>query len=270
MNLDQLVDAAGFVRSAHGVPAWTLGCFRRRSITYFTGEEDAATQVIWLQSRGLTFDLRVNPRRRDLAEGGLAATRWDGGLMSWSDWISFQPHGRWPEPGKLTRVGDCLIEFAPSGAYVEDWRWRSRGEALLVGLRLVQERALRAGTLRPASGGLVVCGSDAGFVAGPGGEVSHATADRTGRFTVRLSTHEAREGRPLILDGFEPLDGHRVIQHLEQDGMALERTYLIDTLERGNLPHETAVESRGATWLERERAAILPADPAGVSSDSDR
>jgi hypothetical protein len=270
MNLDQLVDVVGFTRIGPGVPGWTLGCFRRRSITYFTGEEDAGTQVIWLQSRGLTFDLRVNPRRRDLAEGGLAATRWDGSLMSWSDWISFQPHGRWPEPGKLTRVGDCLVEFAPSGAYVEDWRWRSRGATLLAGLRLVQERALRTGALRPASGGLVVCGADAGFVAGPGGEVSHATADRTGGFTVDLSTHEAREGRPLFLDGFTPLDGHRVIQHLEQDGIALERTYLIDTLERGNLPQETTVDPRGAAWLDSERAAILPDGLTGDSSDPGR
>ena len=98
MNLDQLVDAAGFVRKGPSVPDWTLGCFRRQSITYFTGQVDTTTQVVWLQARGLTFDLRVNLRRRDLVEGGLAASRWDGGQMSWDDWISFQPHGRWPEP----------------------------------------------------------------------------------------------------------------------------------------------------------------------------
>src|SRR5688572_5829993 len=80
-----------------GVPEWVLGCFRRRSITYFTGAEDARTEVIWLQSRGLTADFRRAPPRvavtsraelsrlglDDLlalsrVEGGLARTRWDG------------------------------------------------------------------------------------------------------------------------------------------------------------------------------------------------
>jgi hypothetical protein len=259
MNLDQLVDAVGFTRTGPGVPEWTLGCFRRRSISYFTGQVDTTTQVVWLQSRGLTFDLRLDPTRRDQVEGGLAVSRWDDGQMSWSDWTSFQPDARWPEPGRLTRVGDCLIEFAPSGAYVEDWRAQSRGAVLLAGLRLEQERVLGTGEVR-AGGGLIVCGGLAGLVRGPGGEVSHATRDdATGRFTIRLSTHAEREGQPLDVDGFEVdrQDRTRVVQRMEDRGEVLERRFIIDTLERIDLPRGTLPHPDGAAWFERQRSTLL-------------
>jgi hypothetical protein len=133
------------------VPGWTLGCFRRSSISFFSGESDHSTLVLWLQSCGLTADLRLDPDRPKLrtreelfdlslealtrlaaAEGGLSPSRFTpsegaqdaelSGVMTWLDWTAFQTHAKWPEPGLLRRVGDCLIEFAPSGAYVEDWR----------------------------------------------------------------------------------------------------------------------------------------------------
>jgi hypothetical protein len=263
MNLDQLVDAARFVREGPSVPDWTLGCFRRQSITYFTGQVDTTTQVIWLQARGLSFDLRVNLRRRDLVEGGLAASRWDGDQMRWDDWISFQPQARWPEPGRLTRVGNCLIEFAPSGAYVEDWRAQLRNTDLLVGLRLQQERVLGTGQIRHRGGGLIVCGAAAGLVRGPAGEVSYALRENPDPgFVIRLSTQSGNEGRPLVLDGFEyAADDAQVIQRLEEDGVTLERTFTVDTLERLRLPYGTEPQPEGAAWFERERAMLLPDVP---------
>ena len=54
-----------------GVPEWALGCFRRRGITFFTGAEDVQTEVIWLQSRGLTADFGGAPPAHG-AESGRA------------------------------------------------------------------------------------------------------------------------------------------------------------------------------------------------------
>lgn len=172
-------------RPETSVPEWTLGCFRRRSITFFDGTIDTTTEVIWLQARGLTADFRLPPARPRLlardelrgldpkaltllldVEAGVARTHWDGGLMSWHDWVAFQPQVKWPEPGALRRVGDCLIEFAPSGAYVEDWRFEPPGPGPLIGLELVEERDARDGTLLHQGGALLVCGRHAAFVRG--------------------------------------------------------------------------------------------------------
>jgi hypothetical protein len=87
-------------------------------------------------------------------EGGLARTCWDGPLMSWSEWVSFQTHAKWPEAGRLERVGNCLIEFAPSGAYVEDWRAEPCGAGPLIGMWLLEEVERETGAVRHRGGGL--------------------------------------------------------------------------------------------------------------------
>jgi hypothetical protein len=288
------------------VPGWVLGCFRRRSITFFTGGEDAATEVIWLQSRGLTADFRRSPPAvraasraalRDLdpsaltalarVEGGLARTRWDGQLMHWSDWVAFQTHAKWPEPGRLTRVGGCMIELAPSGAYVEDWRYQPCRGGPLIGLELLDERDARDGTLLHRGGGLVVCGEHAGFVRGrpePLSEgrledyvLAHARDDAglaraftcdaaygtaaatRGEFSVSLATLPWREGQPLLsLEGFaKPRDGV-LVQRVQEAGRWLERRYLVDTLESSlDAAIETAVAPATVEWFDREVGAGL-------------
>jgi hypothetical protein len=70
MRLEELARTAPFARPLT-VPACTLGCFHRRSITYANGAEDAATRVIWIQSHGLTGDLRIPARRPEV--GGRAS-----------------------------------------------------------------------------------------------------------------------------------------------------------------------------------------------------
>ena len=55
------------------VPEWALGGFRRRCITFFDGTEDTTTEVLWLQSHGLTADFRRRgspPRAASLAAIG--------------------------------------------------------------------------------------------------------------------------------------------------------------------------------------------------------
>ena len=268
-----------------------MGCFRRRSITFFTGQTDTSTEVWWLQSRGLTADLRVYPHRpalggrgsiddctadelRALAanvEGGLARTWYSGEEMNWTDWTSFQTRPRWPEPGRLARVGDCLIEQAPSGAYIEDWRLQPTLPGPLIGLVLLQERRLSTGQVQHRGGGLVVCGQHACLVRGRpegplgpmsvfGCEVSYAErpSGQDG-FVVRRSTHPWRERQPLPLDDFEyRQDGDLVIQRLSDDGQALERIFAIDTLETDVVfASATRPSPEAVAWLEREGDVLL-------------
>jgi hypothetical protein len=276
-----------------GAPAWTLGCFKRRSITFFSGQADTTTQVYWLQTRGLTADLRLPAGRPNAGdpgavEGGLARSRWDGQRMTWSDWTSFQLHDRWPEPGVLRRVGECLIEHAPSGAYVEDWRYQPSPSGPLLGLRLVEEREVGAGQVRHRGGGLVVCGQHAAFVRGraralPAGrtlaevlraadgdpsiirdafafEASYARRDASGGFTVVASTDPTRKGAPLLsLAGFEVLPSQGgVVQRVREDGRDLERHFTLDTAEPDfEFRLETVAAPEAYTWLAEEAEALL-------------
>jgi hypothetical protein len=289
--------------SGPSVPGWTLGCFRRRSITFFTGAEDVTTEVVWLQSRGLTADFRRprgTPRRARAVpiadipldellglarvEAGLGHTRYDGEVMRWSDWTSFQTHPRWPEPGRLSRVGNCLMELAPSGAYVEDWRLQPSGDGPLIGLRLLDERDARTGVVRHRGGGLVVCGQHAAFVRGrpeplPEGcrledfvrehaaepreltrafafDAAYGTSPTPGAdITVTLATLPWREGQALLsLEGFA-VERERglVVQRIEEAGVLLERRFSIDTLERRfSGPAATDASRDGVRWLEQE------------------
>jgi hypothetical protein len=307
MHLFELIDTDA-PRPAPSVPEWTLGCFRRRCITFFNGAEDVDTTVLWLQSHGLTADFRCppgTPQPRDeralgelsmaellalaRVEGGFARTRHDGRLMSWSDWTSFQTHAKWPEPGRLERVGTSLIEFAPSGAYVEDWRFEAAGQGPLIGLSLLEERDLDAGLVRHRGGGLIVCGRHAAFVRGrpealPGGgrledfvrahaadaaqlsrvfafEASYAQAlARPDDFLVTLSTRPWREGEPLLsLEGFShDAQSAFVLQRVEEGGRRLERRFSVDTLERefsGGVATEAAAEAHA--WVEAEGETLF-------------
>lgn len=296
MTLEELARTAPVAREPD-VPAWTLGCFHRRGITYATGQEDAATRVIWTQSCGLTGDLRLPAQRPDVSgrgvlsecspaelvelakgEGGVAETGFAGGLMSWSNWAAFQPYDKWPEPGELRRIGPALIEFAPSGIYVEDWRLQPGSEGLRVGLRLVSE-AEPGGPRRPRDGGLVIAGDHAVFAlarrhplvegvpawrqlaADPSlaGAVFDAEAAyvRPGAdgWRIALSIDPFAEGRSLDLSGFAPDEPGLVRQSLA-DGT--ERLWKIDVLMAGQpLPAATLGTPESAAWLEAEAATLL-------------
>jgi len=300
MRLDELARAAPFARPL-AVPEWTLGCFHRRSITYATGQEDAATRVIWIQSHGLTGDLRIPAIRPDVhgrarlsectpqeltdlarAEGGVADTGFRDGLMSWSNWAAFQPYDKWPEPGELRRVGPALIEFAPSGVYVEDWRLQPGSSGLLVGLRLVSE-APRGGAHVPRDGGLVIAGDHAIFALARRGSLPadapvhrqiaaaadpHALAARafdaeaayarrdaaTGDYRIVLGVDPFMEARSLPLEGFEPAGEGGLLQRLA----GVERRWRIDTL-RADVDLAAATPTSAAAWLSQEADTLLAA-----------
>lgn len=290
-------------RNEGGVPGWMLGHFRRRTISFADGRSDEHTQVHWLQSRTFTIDLRLPdaptpPVRawqdytaaelRQLAnhEGWVADSLWENGYLSWHGGVSLQLHNRWPEPAQLQRIGNCMIEFGTSGAYVEDWRLQaSRGP--LIGLRLLEECDTESGEVLQRGGGLILCGEQLGWVQGRamapdasalqlreraervqgdgealallfGCETSLAYADEQGRYQVALSTQPARVGQSVALEGFEIPVAGRVCQHLlRADGRAVVRTFVIDTLEpdwRADLTTPSTVDAQ--RWFAAERETL--------------
>jgi hypothetical protein len=236
------------------VPVWTMGCFRRRCITYHSGETDTATRVYWLQSGRLCADFRFGGPGH--VEAGVAHATWDGRQMRWSEWTALEDRDKWPEPGDLRRVGNSLIEFAPSGAYVEDWRLQAHTPGLLAGLRLTEEIDVATGETWHTGGGLLVCSEHVALVRGGA------------RFAADYGTREgAGTVNPVLsLDGADPgwsLDGFSVgaaglTQRLQVAGRAIERRYKIDTLiPEFPFAAATPVTDAGGQWLAREAGTLL-------------
>ena len=312
MRLEALAIEAPQARPC-AVPDWTLGCFRRRCITYASGVEDVTTQVIWIQSHGLTGDLRIPADRpavaqrgglagctREelaalcLAEGGVAETSFADGRMRWARWCAFQPYDKWPEPGELRRVGTCLLEFAPSGIYVEDWRLQPSESRLLVGLRLIEE-SLEGQPARPRDGGLVIAGDHAILSLGRtldlesdaplpeqvrecrdpaalarrifSAETSYARRRASGDYVVDLSTDPFAAGAALDLAGFRPGEApDRLVQETRCGDQRLRRTWRIDTLSpEATTETATPAHAAGWDWLNREGAHL-----AGVEAGASR
>lgn len=303
MTLDEIA-AIPYRRATAGAPDWLTGCFKRCSITFFTGETDRSTSVLWLQTRGLSADFRFQPGRPGLrdrsslsecsrgelaaflaSEGGLSETEWDGERMTWFAWTAFQLHDKWGEAGRLHRVGDCLIEFAPSGAYVEDWRLQASEDGPLVGLRLIEEREIGTGRVTHCGGGLIICGDHAALVLGrPGGtslsgrlgdlvvddgrpeepvideifscEASYGVRlSAGGAFSTLLSTNPLREGQPLFsMDGFDYNPQTQLVtQQTRMRDILLERTFTVDTLEASfRTEPATLADQQAHEWLARE------------------
>jgi hypothetical protein len=307
MNLQDLV-IQHTQPAADGVPDWMLGFYKRRSISFADGLTDVHTHVCWFQSRNFTIDLRLPLEGQQLPakplqeysaeelqvlanyEGWEALCSWESDVLSWHTDTSFQLHNRWPEPGVLKRIGNCMIEFSPSGAYVEDWRLQLSKPGALIGLRLLEEREVQSGFVHHRGGGLIVCGGHAALVLGradplesnPQGEplrdlvarhakdpdwlkcafnfeTSVAEGSLETGYSVTLSTCARRVGQPLIsLEGFERLaDGKHVSQLLTVDGVARERLFVIDTLEPDiSYAQTTGFTASAAQWYERESPTL--------------
>jgi hypothetical protein len=264
--------------ASYSVPEWMLGAFCRRSISFADGLTDTDTRVFWLQSRGLTIDLRL-PLPRDQPaltdhsdairamsdlEGWYAHTCWENNLLSWCNGASYQLHNRWPEPAQLRRVGNCMVEFAPSGAYVEDWRLLNEShKGPLIGLELESEMDVATGVVSARQGALIINGEYAGMVLGrthtaletdwiANGrrlkEVVTAQPDHVeallnfqtviakraadGRYCVEHSLDSDHVGGFLAFDGFTYAKSERkLIQRLHYEGREIERVWRIDCLE---------------------------------------
>jgi hypothetical protein len=143
-------------------PRHLLGAFRRKSISFCTGVTDESTIVYWFQSKSFSIDLRLPDAAATAVtdrQGWIGDTLWDDERreLSWRIDKSYQPHNQWPEPATLSFIGNCVLEFAPSGAYVEDWRQQSSHGPLL-GLRLIGMRDETSGSHIAMDGGLVIAG----------------------------------------------------------------------------------------------------------------
>ncbi len=287
------------------VPAWALGCVQRRSITFATGMEDTQTRVYWVQAHGMTGDIRIHPGRPKIAagtslatldretlsllasiEGGVASTSWSSPIMSWADWIGFQPYDKYPEPGVMHRIGDCMIEFAPSGAYVEDWRFLHSAPGLLAGLRLVSETDTKNATY-PRSGGLVVAGDHAIRSLARYQELSDGTRCQDfvsnssdpaaalarifqcvtdymirdgGLWRIAASTDPRREGLIASLTG--PLilgtETGTLIEKVHGEPGIAQRLWRIDSLEANvTFSQSTPLAAHSLAWLNREADTLI-------------
>lgn len=287
------------------VPDWMLGCFRRRCISFANGLSDDQTQVYWLQCGGFTLDLRLPPGPEPLAakawadysadelallaarEGWQAETLWDGQALAWEGGVSLQLHNPWPEPALLQRIGNCMMEFAPSGAYVEDWRLQPPGPGPLLGLRLLEERDA-SGQLRHQGGGLIIAGEVAALVRGRAepidaqGRLAAVAADLVGQaeplgrlfgcdtalargdwqqgYQVQCTTHPGRMDQPLLsLQGFSWLEDApgQLLQRCEENGEQIERRWLLDTWLPDWQPQAATTQSAAAAdWFAQESATL--------------
>ncbi|HMT45634.1 MAG: hypothetical protein RL702_131 [Pseudomonadota bacterium] len=168
MNLAELIAAVPETEFAGpAFPRRLLGAFRRKSITFCTGLTDERTLVYWFQSRTFTIDLRLSDgAQTPVAErqGWIGDTVWDRAeqRMSWRVARSYQPGNQWPEPASFSFIGNSVLEFAPSGAYVEDWRQQSTCGPLL-GLRLIDILDETSRRVLVMDGGLIVAGEHMAF-----------------------------------------------------------------------------------------------------------
>jgi hypothetical protein len=160
--------AHGQIHGPVTVPEKLLGCWHRKSIRFADGTEDGSTKVIWVQTLSGVGDIRIPVTRPDLrARASLAdcskeellalaeqdcfcgVTLFDASARpfpaaSWpkeSYLFRFQPAITFPEPGWMDWLdgGTCMIERAPSGAYVEDWRLQPSSQSF--GAQLTQINA---------------------------------------------------------------------------------------------------------------------------------
>lgn len=308
MNIQELLNHHA-QRPAKSVPNWMLGYFKRYAISFANGMTDLQTHVCWIQSRNFTIDLRLPIASQQVTvkklaeysaeelntlanyEGWEALCDWQGETLSWRETdCSLQLHNRWTEPGILKRYGNCMIELAPSGAYVEDWRLQPSAPGPLIGLRLVEERNLATGIVRHRGGGLIICGEYAALVLGRAEpiastqpynalrklavdaqgqpdklaalfnfETSVAKGSITDGYRVSLSTRPERVGESLCaLDGFEFLPDQNVVrQTLVRQGILCERLFSIDTIETEVFFEQTTGFTPAAQeWYERESQTL--------------
>lgn len=260
-----------------------LGAFRRKSITFATGVTDETTIVYWFQSRSFTIDLRLPDGAATAVadrQGWIGDTLCDAatGELSWRCATSYQPCNQWPEAARLVCMGNSVIELAPSGAYVEDWRQQvTRGP--LLGLRLVDAIDTATGERTALDGGLIVAGDHAAFALSRPPEVEQLvrgvddveraladgviTAAQVERYevsvacgsdVVRHTTQPARIDAPLFRGDFALEPGGAVT--LSHSGRRLRFAVDCYSLDFG-FGSSTDIDTVATAWFDRESEHLL-------------
>jgi hypothetical protein len=267
-------------------PRSLLGAFRRKSITFCTGVTDERTEVYWFQAKGFTIDLRLTDGAAtpvSQRQGWIGDTLWDDAArqLSWRIERSYQPSNQWPEPATLGFIGNCVLEYAPSGAYVEDWRQQaSRGP--LLGLRLVALRDELTGRQMSMEGGLVIAGDHAAAARSRLPEVDVAlhgaaslddalargiaTAEEIESYEVSValggqaithSTQPRRYGEDIAAGDFSIRPDGTITKECVFDGNSCVLVYKVDVFEPDfEFAGQTDCSAEGRAWLDREQAHL--------------
>lgn len=251
-------------QGSRSVPDWMLGTFKRRSISFANGLTDTETLVFWLQSRNFSIDLRLPALEQQLPalpveamdadqlhtlaqyQGWFAQSCWDESSrqLSWQKAISLQLHNQWPEAAILSRIGNCLMEFAPSHSYVEDWRLQNRQPGPLIGLRLLAEYNLISGATRHQGGGLIINGNFAGLVLGRAPEISRQLQQH------QLKQHQLQQ---------HPLSLPQLVQQQRHDPAFLKALFHFETsLATGSLQQGFQIQL--STQPLRHQHSLCPLD----------
>jgi hypothetical protein len=156
-----------------------LGCWRRAWIEFSDGTRDDTATVVWLQTESMMVDVRIPADRPDLSnraalnecsidelrgiassdassgftECGPPVVGDDGVRSATASWhtrghgVNFQPVSAFPEPGLMTWNDDAtvMMERAPSGAYVEEWRLVPGSRHPLIVTHIADATTYRAG-----------------------------------------------------------------------------------------------------------------------------
>jgi hypothetical protein len=147
------------------VPDQMLGCWHRRYIKFENGDEDTTTKVIWLQTPSGMVDMRISAQRPDFSKQkqlsdcsdleliALSEQDCSCGITIVDETATPYPTATWeggdsgfmqqtvinfPEDGwfEWKKQGKCMMEYAPSGAYEEDWRLQDKSQDFAVHLLL--------------------------------------------------------------------------------------------------------------------------------------
>jgi hypothetical protein len=270
------------------LPHAVLGAFRRKSISFFNGATDEKTIVYWFQSASFTIDLRLKDSKNTpilQRQGWIGETLWDTEqqLLSWqlAAHANYQNHIQWPEPAKLHCIGNCILEFSPSNAYVEDWRQQA-SQGMYLGLRLDQAIHLESNIPVQLDAGLIICGDWVAYAQSRLPQNQQALAsfshldqvnqagidlEHINQFEVsvgslstgvRFSTQNQRVQQPFVLDDFEVLDCQTLLQIKEIAGENYALYFKVDLYQ----PHyqfqtQTATSVDSQTWLTDEAEHLL-------------
>lgn len=268
-------------------PQGLLGAFRRKCITFANGLTDERTVVYWFQSRTFTIDLRLPDGPATALvdrQGWVGDTLWDSRTqqLSWTIDRSYQPRNQWPEPATVSFIGNCVLEYAPSGAYVEDWRQQSTSGPLL-GLRLLSLFDEVTGQTHAMDGGLIVAGDHAAFALSrlpdidaaleEAGDLAKALTDGIATqaqiesyevsvaingLAITQSTQPGRLGQNLAMGDFRIDPDGTVILSTSMGGAPCQLRFAADCHQSDfAFANTTLCSAEALEWAEREHKHLL-------------